>query len=135
MRIGFIGLGNMGKPMAENLASGSHSVSGYDISGEIPDAVVKCDSIAKCVNNADIVITMLPSGEILSAKVCQQGRKALMTNPNNAMADWMLRKVLSLLLITLKKVCILREMVTLKLIPLNFMTMFLNHLNLIKCHI
>ena len=65
MKIGFIGLGNMGKPMAENLASGSHSVSGYDISGEIPDAVVKCDSIAKCVNNADIVITMLPSGEIL----------------------------------------------------------------------
>ena len=65
MKIGFIGLGNMGKPMAENLASGSHSVSGYDISGEIPDAVVKRDSIAKCVNNADIVITMLHSGEIL----------------------------------------------------------------------
>ena len=40
-------------------------MSGYDISGEIPEAVVKCDSIAKCVNNADIVITMLPSGEIL----------------------------------------------------------------------
>jgi len=36
----------------------------------------------------------VPSGDILDAKVCQDGSKALMTNPNNAMADWMLRKVL-----------------------------------------
>jgi hypothetical protein len=38
----------------------------------------------------------IPSGEILSAKVCQENSKALMTNPNNAMSNWMLRKVLGL---------------------------------------
>ena len=36
----------------------------------------------------------IPTGEILSAKVCQQNKKALMTNPNNALSDWLLRKVL-----------------------------------------
>lgn len=38
----------------------------------------------------------LPNGETLSAKVCQQNRKALMTNPNNALSDWLLRNVLGL---------------------------------------
>src|SRR5690554_1440493 len=38
----------------------------------------------------------LPSGETLLSKVCQQNRKALMTNPNNALSDWLLRRVLGL---------------------------------------
>ena len=38
----------------------------------------------------------IPTGEILSAKVCQENSKALMTNPNNALAEWLLRKVLKL---------------------------------------
>ena len=38
----------------------------------------------------------IPSGEALSAKVCQENSKALMTNPNNAMSNWMLRRVLGL---------------------------------------
>jgi len=38
----------------------------------------------------------VPTGEILSAKVCQENSKALMTNPNNALSDWLLRKVLKL---------------------------------------
>ena len=38
----------------------------------------------------------IPTGEIFSASLCQQGRKALMTNPNKAMSDWLLRKVLQL---------------------------------------
>ena len=38
----------------------------------------------------------IPNGEVLTAKLCQEGSKALMTNPNNALADWMLRRVLSL---------------------------------------
>lgn len=35
----------------------------------------------------------VPTGEILSAKVCQENSKALMTNPNKALSDWLLRKV------------------------------------------
>jgi len=38
----------------------------------------------------------LPSGETLVSKVCQQNSKALMTNPNNALSDWLLRRVLGL---------------------------------------
>lgn len=38
----------------------------------------------------------IPTGEIFSAKVCQENSKALMTNPNKALSDWLLRKVLEL---------------------------------------
>ena len=37
-----------------------------------------------------------PDGEILNAKICQQGGKAIMTNPNKALSEWLLRKVLKL---------------------------------------
>ncbi len=36
----------------------------------------------------------LPDGSCLKAKVCQQGGKALMSNPNSALGEWILRKVL-----------------------------------------
>lgn len=36
---------------------------------------------------------IVPTGEILSAKVCQQNSKALMTNPNKALSNWLLRKL------------------------------------------
>lgn len=45
----------------------------------------------------DVIFNLkIPNGNILSAKVCQDGSKALMTNPNKALADWMLRDVLML---------------------------------------
>lgn len=37
-----------------------------------------------------------PDGKILNAKVCQENSKALMTNPNSALADWLLRQLLNL---------------------------------------
>lgn len=37
---------------------------------------------------------ILPDGKSLSAKVCQEGSKALMSNPNSALGEWLLRKVL-----------------------------------------
>ncbi len=36
----------------------------------------------------------LPNGEILSVKICQEGGKALMSNPNEALGKWILRDVL-----------------------------------------
>lgn len=45
----------------------------------------------------DVIFNLkIPNGAILSAKVCQDGSKALMTNPNKAMANWMLRDILML---------------------------------------
>lgn len=38
----------------------------------------------------------IPTGEIFNAKLCQENSKALMTNPNKALSDWLLRKVFSL---------------------------------------
>lgn len=38
----------------------------------------------------------LPDGNILSAKICQQGGKALMSNPNSALGEWILRKILKI---------------------------------------
>jgi len=38
----------------------------------------------------------IPTGEVFSAKLCQQDSKALMTNPNKALSDWLLRKLLQL---------------------------------------
>jgi hypothetical protein len=38
----------------------------------------------------------VPSGEVFSAKVCQDNSKALMTDPNKALSDWLLRKILRL---------------------------------------
>jgi hypothetical protein len=38
----------------------------------------------------------IPTGQIFKASVCQDNSKALMTNPNNALSDWLLRKVFDL---------------------------------------
>ena len=65
MKIGFIGLGNMGAPMAINLAAAGHQVAGYDPVAEIPDDVASSESSKAAIRDADVVITMLPNGEIL----------------------------------------------------------------------
>jgi len=67
MRIGFIGLGNMGRPMARNLAMTGHDVTGFDIHADCPDAVQRAKSAAEAATGADIVITMLPDGSALRA--------------------------------------------------------------------
>ena len=38
----------------------------------------------------------IPTGEVFQAKICQQNSKALMTNPNKALSDWLLRKIFQL---------------------------------------
>jgi 3-hydroxyisobutyrate dehydrogenase len=66
--IGWIGLGNMGKPMTKNLVAAGHTVRGYDLNAEaVAEAeaagVVACGSIAEAVDGAEVVFTMLPKGE------------------------------------------------------------------------
>ncbi len=65
MKIGFIGLGNMGGPMAANLAKAGHEISGFDLQAPCPDGVVKSPSAAQVATGKDVVITMLPNGAIL----------------------------------------------------------------------
>jgi 3-hydroxyisobutyrate dehydrogenase len=67
-RIGFIGLGNMGLPMAQNLLKAGHEVAGFDLSaasvgklGAAGGAVA--GSVAAACAGAEAVITMLPAGQ------------------------------------------------------------------------
>ncbi|MGB6963796.1 MAG: 3-hydroxyisobutyrate dehydrogenase [Xanthobacteraceae bacterium] len=65
--IGFIGLGNMGGPMAANLAKSGERVLGFDVVAASREAaagngVETVANARSCVENADIVITMLPAG-------------------------------------------------------------------------
>ncbi|MEV7009257.1 3-hydroxyisobutyrate dehydrogenase [Streptosporangium sp. NPDC051022] len=67
MTIAFVGLGNMGAPMAANLVRAGHDVTGFDLS---PEALGQAEgngvritrSAADAVTGAETVITMLPSG-------------------------------------------------------------------------
>lgn len=67
-RIAFIGLGNMGTPMAANLVKAGREVHGYDLlSGNVDTAkglgVTPTASAAAAVKRVDAVVTMLPSGK------------------------------------------------------------------------
>jgi 3-hydroxyisobutyrate dehydrogenase len=66
--IGFIGLGNMGAPMAANLVKAGRHVLGFDtvpasLAASARDGVQIVANARATVENADIVITMLPAGE------------------------------------------------------------------------
>ena len=65
MRVGFIGLGNMGAPMARNLAAAGHDVAGFDITAPVPEGVDVAATAAAAVAAREVAITMLPDGEIL----------------------------------------------------------------------
>ena len=66
MKIGFVGLGHMGNPMARNLLKHGHTLKVFDV---VPDLVkkfteLKCESAASpsaCAQGVELVITMLPS--------------------------------------------------------------------------
>jgi 3-hydroxyisobutyrate dehydrogenase len=65
--IGFIGLGNMGAPMAANLVRAGHIVTGFDLVPAALQALADVGgktaaSAAEAAKNADVVITMLPEG-------------------------------------------------------------------------
>ena len=66
MKIAFIGLGNMGAPMAANLAKAGHDVTGFDTMAR-PEGLTLADSAATAARGAEVVITMLPNGAILRA--------------------------------------------------------------------
>jgi 3-hydroxyisobutyrate dehydrogenase len=72
MNIGFIGLGNMGLPIAANLLKSGHTVTGYDLLPEARAAHaanggIAAASLAEAVAAAETVITMLPAGRHVAA--------------------------------------------------------------------
>jgi 3-hydroxyisobutyrate dehydrogenase len=70
--IAFLGLGNMGGPMAANLVTAGHDVRGFDPVAALKEAAADkgatvFDSGAAAVEDADVVITSLPNGGIVKA--------------------------------------------------------------------
>ena len=66
--IGFIGLGNMGLPMAQNLLKAGHTVQGFDVGKAQMDALaasggVAAGSVKAAASGAEVVVTMLPAGQ------------------------------------------------------------------------
>ena len=66
--IAFIGLGNMGGPMAANLVKAGHEVLGVDLVPELREAAAAtgvkiADSAVAATHGADVVVTMLPAGK------------------------------------------------------------------------
>lgn len=66
--IGFIGLGNMGGPMADNLVKAGHDVKGFDLSADslarfVSAGGAAADNVPAAVSGAEVVVTMLPAGK------------------------------------------------------------------------
>jgi len=68
--VGFIGLGNMGLPMATNLVKAGHEVLGFDTTPAVLEdakeaGIITCASVTDAVEGAETVVTMLPNGSIV----------------------------------------------------------------------
>lgn len=91
-RIGFVGLGNMGGPMARNLVRAGHAVAVFDI---VPDLVARCAdagaipavSAAEAARGAELVITMLPAGQHVREAWLGQGGMAAASAPGAILVD------------------------------------------------
>jgi 3-hydroxyisobutyrate dehydrogenase len=85
--IGFVGLGNMGLPMAERLAAAGHTVRGYDIDGaareRFPGAV---GSMAEAAASAAAVILMLPDSAVVRSVLLDDGLLGCLT-PGTVLVD------------------------------------------------
>ena len=76
--IGFIGLGNMGGPMAANLVKAGHTVTGFDLNPAALEALAAAGgktatSAREAIAGASVVITMLPAGEHVRDVYLHQG--------------------------------------------------------------
>lgn len=70
--IGFIGLGNMGLPMAINLVNAGHALRVFDtipaqLDKAASEGMTTCPSASEVCEDADFVITMLPNGDIVKS--------------------------------------------------------------------
>jgi 3-hydroxyisobutyrate dehydrogenase len=91
-QIGFIGLGNMGLPMAQNLIKAGHPVCGYDVSAAALDRFSAAGGIAVrsldvASMGVDLVITMLPAREQVREVYLGQGGVLASAAPGTLLID------------------------------------------------
>jgi 3-hydroxyisobutyrate dehydrogenase len=90
--IGFIGLGNMGLPMAKNLLKAAHDVQGFDVARSQAEALAAAGGKAAgsgepAVAGAEVVITMLPAGEHVRSVYLGEGGVLAAAGPNTLLID------------------------------------------------
>ena len=90
--IGFIGLGNMGAPMARNLVKAGHALTVFDLSKQAVAALAaagaaKAATAADAARDAEIVVTMLPAGEHVRAVYLGEGGLLAAAKPGTLFID------------------------------------------------
>jgi 3-hydroxyisobutyrate dehydrogenase len=91
-RIGFVGLGNMGLPMALNLVKAGHHVEGFDLTRVAVEKLVAAggasmESAKVAAARAEIVVTMLPSGKEVRELYLEPGGIIDSANPGALLID------------------------------------------------
>src|SRR5215216_6388765 len=91
-RVGFIGLGNMGLPMALNLLKAGHQVEAFDINGAAVDKLVaaggaSAGSVKGAATRGDVVITMLPAGKEVREVYLGADGVIINANPGTLLID------------------------------------------------
>ena len=92
MKIGFIGVGVMGKGMVKNLCKANYDVSNYtrtkDKVLDILDQVTWCDSIKECVKDKDIIMTMVGFPKDVEEVYFESDGIIENVNPNSILIDF-----------------------------------------------
>ena len=87
MKIGFVGLGIMGKPMAKNLMKEGHELlvddCNADAVNEVVEAGAKAGTKAEIAENCEVVVTMLPNSPHVKEVVC--GANGLLENAHEGL--------------------------------------------------
>lgn len=76
LRIGFVGLGRMGRPMSARLAAAGYHVAGYDVSGEARRqasvlGVVEAATLGDVARGCDVLVLMLPGSEAVEGVLAE----------------------------------------------------------------
>jgi len=92
MKLGFIGLGVMGAPMAAHLVAAGHDVRGYDVDAAAGEKLAAAGGraatgVADAVAGADVVITMLPDHPQVEAVVLAAGGVLDTAGPGTLLID------------------------------------------------
>lgn len=88
-KVGFVGLGTMGLPMARNIQRQGHQVTGYDMSSEaranhVANGGAEASTAAEAAVGAEVLITMLPTGDIVRSALFD-AKGAVEQLPENAL--------------------------------------------------
>ena len=90
--IGFVGLGNMGRPMASRLIAAGHTVRGYDVAAPAREAagaagIPVAADLEAAVDGAEAVFTMLPAGDDVRSVYCDNGGLLAAASPDTLLVD------------------------------------------------